>query len=73
LLEGDHGGEALAEQALPGRNVRYRRNHQNVESDAHNQSGENSLKKIARRETGVRFLGGFWRGLETGDEIRDDL
>ena len=73
VLEGNGGGEAAAEETLPGRNIRDGANGKNIETSADEQSHGDGLEEISWRKTRVRFLGDFGDGFEAGDEIRNDL
>src|SRR6266478_4652319 len=73
LLEGKGGGEALADDVLPGRDVADGDYGERVESGADEQ-GQGDGAHVARAlEFWIGLFGAFGRGLETSEEVRNDL
>src|ERR1700676_4646017 len=73
LLEGDGGGEALAEEALPRCDVGDRGDGEGVKKCANSQSQGNGIHVAPGAQVWVGLLGVLGDGLEAGQEEGHDL
>src|SRR5580704_5103278 len=63
----------MAGKLLPWIDVGYRTDCQNQESGANKKRHGDGLEEIVWGKTWPRFLGGLGNGLESSQEVRDDL